>query len=175
MEDRSSMDGDESVTMAITLHGHGTVQGECRLTALATALRGEKGNRIEWLVKKVCELGLPADEFTCTVGVKVKRGWRSSAPTRLLPEPLQALATVERVPGSTELVAPDTITVDVVAYELLVKWRAGGTVIAIPSAWNASVLENHGQDEAAFRSRIRWVMTELMLARYGLDSYREPR
>jgi hypothetical protein len=172
---------DEGDRLEVSIELRAKRAGECRLTALATALREQPGNRVEWLAQKVCGLCLPPEEFACTVGVKVKKGWRFSVQERLLPGPgSDALATVK----PDAVVPAGAVTVDVVAYELLVEWRVSAPdpdypeyarAIAIPVSWAASVLENPGQDEAAFRSKVRWLMTELMLARYGVDSYREQR
>ena len=188
MEDRSSRGGDGEA-FEITLRGTvGRVEGSVRLTELATAVRAS-GNAptLEWLVREVSALGLPSEEFRCTVGLKVKRGYRVSIATRLLPA---ALATEQELEnerkaleaGTPALAKVGNVKVDVAAYELLVQWNVDpfttdGTVptVAIPVSWTADVLERHGQREAAFRTRVRWLMTELMLARYGLDSYKEAR
>lgn len=172
-DEPESMEG----RLSITLYGTGRFAGECRLTPLATAMRAGT-NRIDWLIAKVTALGLEPAEFTFTIGVKVKRGYGVRVATHLLPPREQQKVSNFLAGGtSTDIETVDKMRWDIVAYELLTEWHAGDTrpTVAIPVAWPASVLENHGQDEAAFRTKMRWLFTELMLARYGLDSYRESK
>lgn len=186
MEDRSSMKNTE-LTVQLRVGRRGP---EVRLTSAATALRATTP-AIDKLVNWLVELDLPPDEFALTVGVALTRtsGWSKPVALGLLPAGELTGDEIEklRTPGNELTRVYARVYARVKAYELVVSWKfvtlsgqtldvgsvPGGATIAV--SWVAEVFENPGQDRAAFRSRIRWLMTELMLARYGVDSYREDR
>lgn len=149
------------------------------LTKLAAAVMANgRDHLLRALIRRVQDLNLPSAEFTCTIGVRVKLGWQAAVPADVVPSKDVEHALVQ---AKTEALASGRdVTVNVVGYELLVEWSPGADechsanqTIAIPVFWNAELFERHA--EAAFRTRIRWLMTELMLARFGLDGYRESR
>jgi hypothetical protein len=185
MEDRSSMA--EPGAIEVALSGKvGEALPRVRLTAAAAALL-EHSRQLRWVVERVEQLRLPEDEFEVQVGVKVerrhgRRHWRGlDLELRFLPPAM--VGDADRAAMSERPEAGlAKVGVRLAAVELLVTWKSSRedgfdvTVpAAFPAAFPASVIEDDGQNEAAWRSKVRWLMAELVLARYGLDSYREHR
>lgn len=180
-EDRSSQDEPVAVSIRAARAG-----GEVRLTAAATAMRGE-GWEVEWVVKHAMALLLPWPEFGIEVGVKVERGYGRALEPRLLPAALVDEASRNILPRADELAvvhnADETTTqklakvsVRLIAVELVFTWRGDDAQrgnVSVPCSFPVAVLSNSAQNESAWRSKVRFVMTELVLARYGLDSYRD--
>lgn len=170
MEDRSSM---SEIVLYV-----GKDVGECRLTPLAQAMRNARTNNISALVEWVCALELPTAEFTCMVGVKVELGWGVPVDRKFLPAALKQQFEAEAFPQRS-LTVSGQVSVKLIAYELLVEWRTddleqGQHAVSIPISWHETLLSGP-MATTHFRNKIRWLMTELMLARYRLDSYREHR
>lgn len=136
--------------------------------------------KLLWLVSKLEGLKLPPEEFRVVVGVKLRRGYVRGGSSYTLPalgldrEAIQ-VATVDGAITPT-----GSVSVTIVAYEALFTWaRPRGSAVAsdvgqvsIPVSWDATLLE-WNRNEAAFRTKLRFLMTELMLASYDLDSYRD--
>lgn len=162
----------------------GDALSQVRLTAAATALL-ESSHELRWVVMKAQELRLPEDEFEIVIGVKVERGYGRAVDVKYLPPAIVDAANQNMMSAdivNEEKTAIAKISVRVVAVELAFKWwghspKPTSTVpntVTIPVAFPVAVL-NPQQNQAVWRTKIRWLMTELVLARYGLDSYREIR
>ena len=171
MEDRSSIE--------VSFVASGAAS-EVRLTAAASALLASSPP-LRWVVSRAQELRLPSPEFEVEVGVKVERGYGHALEMRLLPEAVVEQAA-KSVMSRADVITPGgelvKVSVRLVAVELLFTWRRidpwlSRDQVSIPCSFPVAVLENHAQNESAWRSRVRFVMTELVLARYGLDSYRD--
>jgi len=131
------------------------------LTETAAALLPQDYT-LEWLRNRLRDLKLPPGEFLVELGVK---GHRSGASVEVKKDSLA-------LEGGT-LSGLIKVRVDVTDYLVRIRWRwQADRELAIPFTFPRSTIDMSNQREAIFVSKIRFVMTELMLGRYGLQGYR---
>lgn len=143
-------------TTAIVPAGGGSVV----LTETAAALLPQDYT-LEWLRNRLSDLKLPPAEFLIELGVK---GHRSGASVEVKPDSLA-------LEGGT-MSGLIKMRVDVSDYLVRFTWRCPQGQILVPFSFPRSVVEQMNQREAVFVSKIRFVMTELMLGRYAVQGYR---
>ena len=148
MEDRSSMD------LAVAAE---TVV----LTPAAQSVKEGRDYTVAWLERKLQEIKLPAGEFLIEIGVK---GRRSGMGVAVKPDSLALF-------GEDASTAITRVRVEVTDYLVRFTWRHAGGELTIPLSFPKNLIDSSGR-EAAFVSKIRWVMTELMLGRFSLQGYR---
>lgn len=131
-----------------------------QLTPAAASIRDDD-HKLRWLEERLRDLKLPPEEFLIEIGVKGKRsGWGVA----VRPDSLALW-------GGETTTALTRVRVEVTDYLIRFTWRHAAGELTIPVSFPKSVLEMNRR-EAALVSKIRWVMTELMLGRFGLQGYR---